>query len=279
MKISASVLLLSALVYATCAFALFTIPDTLPDGVYQVEKQTNNPQQHPKIKRMDIAPAPAGAVVAKRGLCSNKRECDDDVVVLVPRDGRYPSRTFLTEKIPFPKARAFCRAPTHTLTLDNLHAAVNRLFYTPLFWIPPNSARFALYNGTVAYVCNLGDWGSGSLVEYMEAMRILDERCVAAAEGSEVRAAKLSVVKWEKFYGREVAGVPICQWEGEKGGIRNELLEKERKGCLSYVNGMRRLLGGGDETECNDDATGFWLWEKLWAMFPWYNSRDAATNE
>ncbi|OAA51234.1 hypothetical protein BBO_01181 [Beauveria brongniartii RCEF 3172] len=271
MKISASV---SVLVYATCASAFVTIPDTLPDGIYQVEKQTD-PQQDPKIRRMDIAPP----VVAKRGRCSGG-SCDD--AVLVPRDDKYPSRTFLTEKLPFPGFRPFCRNETHTLTVDNLHAAVNRLFYTPLYWIPPNSARFALYNGTVAYICNLGSWGSGSLVEYMEAMRILDERCVAADGWDNssvvVRAAKLSVRKYEKFYGREVAGVPICQWETEKGGIRNDLLEKEEEGCLSYVNGMRRFLGGG-ETWCNDDATGYWLWVKLRAMFPWYNSRDAATND
>ncbi|KAM3556562.1 hypothetical protein MY1884_004995 [Beauveria asiatica] len=267
MKISTSV---SVFMYATWASAFVTIPDTLPDGVYQVEKQTS-PQQVPRIKRMDIAPA-----VAKRGRCSGD-SCEE----------KYPSRTMLTEKLPFPSSRPFCRDETHTLTVDNLHAAVNRLFYTPLYWIPPNSARFALHNGTVAYICNLGGWGSGSLVEYMEAMRILDERCVvaAAADGSDgsdgsavmVRAAKLSVRKYEKFFGREVPGVPICQWETEKGGIRNDLLEKEEEGCLSYVNGIRRFRGG-EEAWCNHDATGHWLWEKLRAMFPWYNSRDAATN-
>ncbi|KAM3463291.1 hypothetical protein MY5147_007339 [Beauveria neobassiana] len=264
MKISTSV---SVLLYGTCVSAFVTIPGTLADGVYHVEKQTN-PRQDPKIKRMDIAPA-----LVRRGRCS-PGVCDD----------KFPSHTFLTEKLPFPGFRPYCRNETHTLTTDNLLAAVNRLFYTPLFWIPPDSARFALYNGTVAYICNLGDWGSGSLVEFMEAMRILDERCVAPGAGSDgsaaavvVRAAKLSVRKYEKFYGREVAGVPICQWETEKGGMKNDLLEKQED-CLSYINGMRRFLGN-EETWCNDDATGHWLWERLRVMFPWYNSRDAATTD
>ncbi|XWX01751.1 hypothetical protein V2A60_009780 [Cordyceps javanica] len=280
----------SALACATCIGAFVTIPDNLADGVYQVEQRPGS-RDGPIIKRMTDDTPPAG--LAGRGSflppgppapcpgpgCERRRRAEDRIPVQ------------LADTLPLPASRAFCRNETRTMTLEDLHGAANRLFYTPLFWIPPRSARFALHNGAVAYVCNLGDWATGSLVEYMEAMRILDERCDIQHDddgggGGTVRAAKLAVAEWEQFLGREAAGFPICQWETQPGGIENELMTKQAEGCKTYIGvGIRRLLGGSKgegegegETECNENVTGPGLWERLAAMFPWYNRLETATS-
>lgn len=164
------------------------------------------------------------------------------------------------------------------MTFDNLHEAVNRLFYTPLFWIPERAARFALYNGTVAYICNWRVWSAGSLMEYMEAMRLLDEGCPVDKEHQGpglLRAGKLAIRDWDKFYGREVAGVEICLWETEDGGIKHDLMEKEEEEeCNTWVNGIRRYLGSNGA--CGGEAEGPSLADKLRDMFPWYNGTIGA---
>ncbi len=166
------------------------------------------------------------------------------------------------------------------MTLEDFHGAVNLLFHSSLFWIPPNTARFAVHNGAVVYVCNLAGWAPGSLLEYMEAMRLLDEKCGHGIgdKQTELLAAKYAVAKWNRFYGREVRGVDICQWESEKGGLKNELLGTENSKCNDYVNGIWRYLG--NKGTCNENATGGRVWKQLKALFPWYMTPiDQAKNE
>ncbi|ATY66085.1 hypothetical protein A9K55_001976 [Cordyceps militaris] len=246
------------IVGAICASGFVIVPTHLPNGVYEAQQQ-RDPSAHAIIKRVD---GPAARSIG------SKRRID-------------PRSKLLVEMLPLPKSGEFCRAENHTMAVADFHEAVNRLFYTPLFWLPRKSVRFAMHNGAVAYLCNLGDWSPGSLIEYMDAMRILDERCPlgeedAAAGKDVVRAAKLSITAWEQFSGREVAGVPICQWEfGEKGGMKNDLLSKQKDGCRNYVSpGVLTILDA--EIKCNDEFMGPGFWEKMRMLFPWYTRPQEA---
>lgn len=260
MKIS---LATSVLAGATCVLASIEIPADLSDGLYTVHPDVESPSGH-LMKRAD------STHTRKRDLCPLFGCVNPNLI------GAYPRDRALKELVPLPKTGHFCRVKEHNMTLDNLHEAISLLFYSPLFWIPPNSARFALYNGTVAYICNIGQWNSGSLVEYMEAMKILDDKCHDNDESPEVvRAAKLSVVNWDKFYGREVAGVPICQWESEPGGIKNELQDVQKAGCKTYVSGISRALDDKGY-KCNEDAAGLSVWNYLRKLFPWYSGGPSA---
>ncbi|OAA63143.1 hypothetical protein ISF_05019 [Cordyceps fumosorosea ARSEF 2679] len=282
MKISTAV---AVIVYANCIAAFVTIPKDLDDGIYQVE-QPASPDDQPLIKRIDnLPPPPSAAAAAATGPSARLRRSPK-------KPGpKTPFRIGMFDTTPLPKSKEFCRNETHTMSRADLHAATNELFYTPLYWLPPKAVRFALHGSAVAYICNIGGgWEPASLVEYMEATRMLDDRCrVPGTEQAtketceqleQVRAAKLSVTSLEKFYGREVPGVAICRWETEKGGLENRLLEVQKNGCRNFVYlGIGRKLSGGkdlDESTCERNVSGEWMWETLKSLFPWYTKDRTA---
>ncbi|KAI9155512.1 hypothetical protein HJFPF1_08096 [Paramyrothecium foliicola] len=225
-----TLLFASSLALATTAI---DIDPTLPDGVYYA---------HPD-------PASPGRVLHRRFVTGDPEH-----------DHYYRSRT-LQEVVPIAKGKLFCRngegdgkeALNRTFDLGDYYAAVNALFEAPLFWVPESFARYALRGRNPA-----------SLLEYMAAMAEADARC---GEGV---AAKRTMVDWNKWYGREARGHPICKYEHDPRGIPNDLLWWEERGCRDYVNGIRR--GVGEPGKCNDNAVGDGLYEKLRRMFPWYKA-------
>ena len=247
--------LLSLATGASLTDAIHINPST-PNGIYDALPDPKSPNSN---------------LLRRHTPTNNKRGCPSLGCIDTFSGDTYPEGRLLQETLPLPKGKAFCRAENHTITQTDFHAAVNLLFHSSLFWIPPNTARFAVHNGAVVYICNLAGWAPGSLLEYMEAMRLLDEECGHGAgdEGTtDLRAAKYAARDWNRFYGREVRGVDSCQWESEKGGLQNELLGTENSKCNDYVNGISRYLG--NKGKCNENATGRKVWEQLKALFPWY---------
>lgn len=239
------------------------IDPSTPDGLYDASPDQSSPGSH---------------LIRRHVPSNNKRGCPSLGCIDTFSGDTYPEGRLLEETLPLPKGKAFCRAENHTMTLEDFHGAVNLLFHSSLFWIPPQAARFAVHNGAVVYICNLAGWAPGSLLEYMEAMRLLDEKCGHGTgdEKTELLAAKYAATKWNRFYGREVRGVDICQWESEKGGLQNELLGTENSKCNDYVNGISRYLG--NKGTCNENATGRKVWKQLKALFPWYMTPIDAAN-
>lgn len=240
-----SSVLLASLAAATAAGV--RIDPSLPDGIYSAHHDVSNPGQH----------------IFQRHGDTHARTCAGLTCWDVGGNSLHPKYRVLKEKLPIPKGKTFCRRGRN-YTTEDYHAAINALFETPLFWIPPRSARFALHGGTVAYICTLLGWNTGSLVEFMEAMVHLDGEC------GENMAGKLTLTDWEKFYGRETRGNDICQWEFEHGGVENEVLKKAEDGCDEYVNGIQRWLGSSGK--CNDNATGKKMWQSIKKAFPWYKT-------
>lgn len=237
--------------------------------------------------------APATALVINSSLSNGLYTMSGQSVIpsvqetnaLVPRgrckDRKCPYRTkhiptgqVLKDRLPIPKSKPFCYQKSNdTVPTDEYHEALNLLFQTPLFWIPPDRARFALYNNTVVYLCNLGGLNSGSLVEYMEAMRVLDKKCgdkfpwTAAPAGQE-HVGKLAVAGLDLFFGRELRGRTICQEETEDHWIPNELQEMENRQCQSFVSGAVNIFRA-KEDKCN--WHGGEIYNKvIKGLFPWW---------
>lgn len=226
----------AALVAPTAAL----VPDSsLANGIYAVSEQSviTNIQETNRI--------------APRGYCKD-RKCS-----YLSAD--IPSGRVLKDRVPIPKSKPFCYQQSNdTIPTDEYHEALNMLFQAPLFWIPPESARFALYNNTVVYLCNLSRWNSGSLIEYMDAMSIWDKKCgdkfpwTAAPAGHE-HVGKLAVPGLDMFFGRDRRGRTICQEETEDYWMANELPNMENRLCQSFVSGAVNIFRP-KEDRCNWDG-------------------------
>lgn len=241
----------TALVAPTTALV---INSSLSNGIYTVSEQSviTNIQEPNKI--------------VPRGRCKD-RKCSY-------LSKSIPYGRVLKDRMPIPKSKPFCYQKSNdTVPTDEYHEALNMLFQTPLFWIPPDSARFALYNNTVVYLCNLSLWNSGSLVEYMDAMRVWDKKCgdkfpwTDAPEGQE-HVGKLAVPGFDLFFGRDLRGRTICREETEDHWIANELSNMENRQCQSFVSGAVNIFRP-KEDRCN--WHGGEVYNKfIKGLFPWW---------
>ncbi|KAJ6440630.1 NAD-dependent histone deacetylase HST3 [Purpureocillium lavendulum] len=257
---------------AAVPVAAIRIDSSLVDGVYHVEPDAANPGGH--IFRREASYAGSSL---RRGEGEYQRppapyncapdNCDSPLTEVLPlTDG-------LTRCSPNLWARGF------NSTFD-YHVALNLLFESPLYWVPPKTARFALHRDVVVYVCNYGSWNSASLVEFMAAIAEVDARCGANSVG------RRTMHDWGKSYGREARGWDICRGPppsignrlGSKDGLETELWSKIDEGCETYVNGAHTWYSKG---ECRDGAAGRSLWRKLRGLFSWYDplDRDETTNQ
>lgn len=239
----ATKLLLALIVGLAAASGLYLDPN-LGDGIYSVIPDP--PSQDGHILKRHSTLACEGAH------CFSLRDIFDHAP---------PGPTQLEEHLPIPRGKDFCRKGENSkFKVEDYHAAVNALFESSLFWVPPEHITFALHGTVVAYICNLDYWNSGSLAEYMSAMARIDQKC-----GEDV-AGKSALGEWNKFYGRETLGRKICKWETAPGGLKGDLLKWEKK-CKSYVSDIHRALG--EKGKCNDNASVGVL-ERLKKMTPWY---------
>lgn len=223
------------------------VMDNLPDGLYTMDKcigPSCQPRPHPQMQRRCIG-----------------RDC----TVYSPTT---PYGKFLKDRMPFPHDhKSFCYS-NETFPTSDFHEALNLLFQSPLFWIPKESARFAIYGDAVAYICNLMDWNTGSLTEYMEAMRILDESC-GSKDPSVQTPAKLAMPKYDLFYGREIRGKAICRMETDASEIKNEAQNVDKFGCKEYANGLVDTERMDFFNRCNNAAERTY-WDRIKKAFPWY---------
>ena len=229
------VILLTTLISLTTAVF---IDHGLQDGIYTAYPDPSNPKEH--ILRRDI---------------------DASHGILLPRGGVWDNRT-LKEDLPIPKGKKFCWKG-HNFNRSDFYPSINDLFVEPLYWMGPKSVKFSLHGSVVTYICNLGWMNSASLVEFMEAMDQIDEKC------GETVGGKISIAKWEKMYGRESRGEEICEWESEPGGLDNNLMEVQA--CENFVNGVDRWFDRGEA--CNENS-GWSVWGKVNKMFPWYHKAE-----
>ncbi|UNI15954.1 hypothetical protein JDV02_002436 [Purpureocillium takamizusanense] len=251
------------------------IDSSLPDGVYDaIPDESNNDNNaighhHHHIIRRDFmsgpdtrrrttttdTPAAATAALSAR----------QQGVPIPPRCQGEACLRPIREALPIPDGKSFCRDPaTRNMTSSDYHAALNLLFESPLYWVPPQTARFALHRGAVAYVCNFVDWNSASLVEFMAAMDDLDRECGVGVAG------KRSLAEWDKFYGREARGWDICRLEyQDAGGIDSELMDVVDDGCETYLSGVRSWFRSGS---CKHGNSGTALFSKMKELFTWYKA-------
>jgi hypothetical protein len=266
---------------ASTQAASISIDPSLPDGVYSAHPDPSAPNQHILQRHDNLNPIALEPRISPQGCVPNG--CVD-----LGSADYSPWQRDLKEKLPLPSGgKRFCRDNKNNdnnnnnnsnsenkaiLDPDDYYAAINLLFESPLFWMPPHTARFALHGGTIVYACAIGGWNSASLLEYMEAMAQLDAHC------GESVPAKLTIPSWDKFYGREARGRDVCQWETEKGGMDggdggSELGAFVDQGCETGVNGIVRWLGLGDGNGgCNENAAGWEMWARLKDQFPWYKT-------
>ncbi|CAM1500440.1 Fc.00g096020.m01.CDS01 [Cosmosporella sp. VM-42] len=222
----------------TLATAIF-IDHTLQDGVYTVWQNPSNPKEH----------------LLRREIHANHH-------TLVPRGGRFDNLT-LSEELSFPKNKKFCWKG-HDFNRSDLHPSIDNLFVEPLYWVPEGQVKFSLYGSVVTFMCNLGYINAASLLEFMEAMDQIDDKC------GETVGGKISLTNWEKMYGRESRGEKICEWESEPGGIENNLMDVQA--CHTFVNGADHWFGRGEKCNANN---GWSVWDKVKKKFPWYHNAKA----
>lgn len=230
------------------------IDSSLPDGLYTAIPDESNPTRH--LIRRDTS---------SLGTDTNIIRARQRGVPIPPRCAREECLRPIQEALPIPDGKSFCRDPTtRNMTQSDYHAALNLLFESPLYWVPPRTARFALHRGAIAYVCNFVGWNTASLVEFMAAMGDLDRECGVGVAG------KRSLAQWDKFYGREARGWDICRLEfQDEGGIDSELQDVVKAGCETYLSGVRSWFRSG---KCNHGNSGTALFRKMKELFHWYKA-------
>lgn len=187
------------------------------------------------------------------------------VAAVMPNQGVQPPKFHLKERLPVTSGKITCNKPnpSNTYPTSDYYNALNLLFESPQFWIAPDTARFALYGDSVVFICNKQGWNSGSLVEFMSVMDMLDIQC------GEGQAGKRTLKGWGKDYGRGGRKQTICDSEKAEGGIKNEFEKVVKAGCQQYVSGQESFFGHAGT--CRRDNAGPARFALLKERFPWYN--------